>query len=470
MKSIKYSPYLRIIERQQKNDYALYHSLFGRLCIIDENLLKVLSFFEEGNSLSSLIEFIPEHLKGNIEEFINIMINKSFLINEGEKEYEEVDSVLDYLVINKENGNQIKIVQLIVSNICNFSCKYCFVNSIYSSEYRKKNQMDNNNKIMKTSEAIAFISKIIELKKDTNQLSVQFFGGEPLTNWKTIKGVLDYFKNGEDIKIDIRYSIVTNGSLITAEIAEYFYKYKVSVIVSFDSPSDDNRITKNGKSSLNLIKKSLFLLKKYNCTTIFNVSIVKQNFENINKDVVDFALAYNVKELGILFDIELSFYKDKTTSEIMNKFKEIYYYSKDKGVVLSGYWRSIFDNILSDSAYKHKGFKTCSATGIQLSIEPNGEIFACKGTSAYFGNIKSIKKVFNSATYNKYLNRTFRNSTQCIDCELDNFCSGICPGALENNYNDINKMNTDACILYKNIILFMINDLNDKFVEKYTLN
>jgi len=153
----------------------------------------------------------------------------------------------------------------------------------------------------------------------------------------------------------------------------------------------------------------------------------------------------------------------------MNKFKEIYYHSKDNGIVLSGYWRSLFDNILSDSAYKQKGFKTCSGTGTQLSIEPNGEIFACKGTSAYFGNIEDLKGVFNSKVYNNYLNRTFRNSKQCINCELENFCSGVCPGSLENNYNDINTIHPEACHLYKELALFMINNLDDESVEKYTL-
>jgi uncharacterized protein len=343
------------------------------------------------------------------------------------------------------------------------------VDSIYSSDERKKNQIDKNNKIMQLSDAISYISKVIRLEKNLNQLSIQFFGGEPLANWETIKGVLDHFKNGEDINFDIRYSIVTNGSLITEEIADYFYRYRVPVVVSFDSPSDNNRVTKSGKSSLELIKKSLSILKKYNCTVIFNVSIVKQNFENINKDIVDFALEYNVKELGILFDLDLSFYKEKKVLEIMDKFKDIYYYSKEKGVVLSGYWRSTFDNLLSDSVYKQKGFKTCSATGTQLSIEPNGEIFACKGTSAYFGNIKDLKGVFESKVYNSYLNRTFRNSDQCIDCELENFCSGVCPGSLENNYNDINQMNSDTCKLYKELSLFMINNLEDEYIENYSL-
>ncbi len=470
MNLIKSSRYLNVVKRGGKNDFLLYHSLFGRLCAIDGNLMKLVSLFDSEQDLESFSKLLPKHLHDDVMGFITTLINKSFLIGVGRNEYDEIDSFLSYLHENKTTGRQVKIIQLVVSNLCNFSCKYCFVDKIYSSPQRKISQKDPHNRLMKKVDAISYISNVINLEKEHNDLNIQFFGGEPLTNWETIKGILDYYKKGQQSGLSINYSIVTNGSLITDETAQYFSKYDVAVILSFDSPSDNNRITKQGKSSLKLIKKSLYLLKKHRCNVVFNVSIVKQNFSNINKGIVDFALKYNVNELGILFDLDLSFYAQFTVDEIMKKFKSIYYYAKKKKVVLSGYWRSTLDNILSNSSYKRKGYKTCSATGSQLSIEPNGDVFACKGTSAYFGHIDDLASIFESDTYSNYINRTFRNSADCIDCELENLCSGICPGTLEYNYNDINTVVHPACELYKRLTLFLLHDLNEKHLETYQLS
>lgn len=63
-------------------------------------------------------------------------------------------------------------------------------------------------------------------------------------NWRLIKEVLDFYGNGEKSEIAIEYTITTNGSLITNEVIDYFEKYNVHTIISFDSPNSHERITK----------------------------------------------------------------------------------------------------------------------------------------------------------------------------------------------------------------------------------
>lgn len=67
-----------------------------------------------------------------------------------------------------------------------------------------------------------------------NELSIEFFGGEPLLNYKMIMEVLNKFKSGEDYGINIYYGVTTNGTYIADEIIELFHKYDVSVAISID--------------------------------------------------------------------------------------------------------------------------------------------------------------------------------------------------------------------------------------------
>jgi len=469
---IKYSDYLRIVKRTNQQDYVLYHSLFGNLCLVDDNLYQLLSFFKDGESMDRLQKKIPAALRTQLNGFIQTLINKSFLVPSDTDEYSRVQEALAQLTRYRETGKQIKVIQLVVSNLCNFRCNYCFVDSIYTSQERLLNQADKNNQVMKKDHAISYLMKIIEMQRTCGNtaIGIQFFGGEPLTNWETVRHVLDYFKDGSGFGIHMYYSIVTNGSLITEEVADYFYNYDVATIISFDSPKSNNRLLRNGTQSKAIVEKALDLLCRKKCTIIFNTSIVKENFDIIDTDLIDYGLTYNIKEIGLLFDLNLDFYQEISTHDILKKFSTLYFYAQQKGVVLAGYWKTAFDNLLDASAYLEKGYKTCSATGTQLSIEPNGCIFACKGTSAFFGHIDNLQRVFNSENYINYLNRTFRNSDACIGCAIENSCSGLCPGSLEKYYSNIHQTCNYVCDLNKAIISFLINQINRDEIESYSLH
>ncbi|MDD2338245.1 MAG: SPASM domain-containing protein, partial [Geobacteraceae bacterium] len=110
-------------------------------------------------------------------------------------------------------------------------------------------------------------------------------------------------------------------------------------------------------------------------------------------------------------------------------------------------------------------YKTCSATGCQLSVEPNGAAFACKGSSGYFGNVLDMPALLSSENWKKYSLRAFRNAPACENCEIENFCSGFCLGPLEKKYHDINVVEKDTCELYKKLVKGLIYD-----VRKYEVD
>jgi uncharacterized protein len=363
-------------------------------------------------------------------------------------------------------GKRISSVQLIVSNNCNFNCEYCFVNSIYVSPEREHWQKAIDNRIMTEKQAFAYINNVIEYikKQDNPSLHIQFFGGEPLTNKPVILSVLDHFQFGEKFGVPLQYSIVTNGSLIDEDIAGYFSKYNVSVSVSFDNPDESVRKDKNGEDNRGKILHNLEILQRHQVHTTFNSVLSKETFPYFDYRIVDCAVKYGISEVGVLFDLDPAFYEKVPLEIIADKLFNLYIYGKEKNVSVTGYWRMLYASIFQYNAYQ-KGFKTCVATGSQLSSEPSGAIFACKGSSGYFGMAQDLPSLFSSPTYQTYSNRTLMNSPACKGCEYEAFCSGYCLGPLEKKFGNIHDMEKLYCALTKTLMKKLL--LQEENLEKY---
>jgi len=463
------SKYLKILPR--KDDFAVYHSLHGRLCIMDRALVELLYFFKTPRSFEEA--YNKNHCTEELlRDFLSIFGSRSFIVAPDENDSSWIKHYNDNRKESLKTGEQISIIQLVVTNHCNFRCSYCFVNSIYSYKKRLELQISKHNKVMSPEIARVSIETVIELlqKNGKQSLHIQFFGGEPIINWGVIEHVLETFGNGLNHGIKISYSIVTNGSLIDEKISEYLKRHNVAVIISFDSPKDRHRILANGTESIHAIEGCLVNLAKYDNRVVFNSVLCEDTFDFFDEDVVNFALRYNVKEIGVLLDLNPSFYENRSTKDIVDKLWKIYKYAKGQGVVITGYWHVIFQQMLMRDFPDDRGYRTCSATGCQLSIEPTGDIFACKGSSGYFGHISDLSGLLTSEVYENYAMRAFHIAPECSECEIKNFCSGFCLGPLEKKYGNIYAIEGNACGVYREITRRLIMDIDKDNVDVFYIN
>ncbi len=462
------SRYLRVVPRSE--DFAVYHSLFGGICIVDREILRLFELFQSPKSLDEVVS-TGEYSAEQVESFVRVFTPKYFLVAPDFDEYDLIRKKINHRREYLQTGEQIGVIQLVVTNLCNFRCKYCFVYSIYSSEKRRELQSSEDNRLMDIEMADMAIREVIGMVKESGgkSLHIQFFGGEPLLNWKVVKFVLDTFGDGSQYGIGIGYSIVTNGSLVNKEMAEYFRKYSVPVVVSFDSPRGKHRIFTNERSGIHAIEKGLLILKEYENRVVFNSVLSGETFDYFGTDLVDFALKYGISEIGVLLDLNPEFYEKREVRDIVDKLWSVYVYAKERGIIVTGYWHMIFQQIVAHDYFEDRGYKTCSATGCQLSIEPSGDVFACKGSSGYFGHVSRLSELLSSETYRNYAMRAFRNAPECEGCEIENFCSGFCLGPLEKKYGDVYVIEEKTCEVYKEITRRLIGDLEKCEVDTFTL-
>lgn len=104
-----------------------------------------------------------------------------------------------------------------LTNRCNLSCDYCFVN---------QNATDMTYDIAEQSVEWALNN---QKQKPEYKVSINFFGGEPLLKFEEIiKPLIEkYFEK-------VIFNITTNGVLLNEDIVDFFYKYNVGILLSFD--------------------------------------------------------------------------------------------------------------------------------------------------------------------------------------------------------------------------------------------
>ena len=115
-----------------------------------------------------------------------------------------------------------------LSDRCNLACTYCFD----ASNSARRQDMD-----LTTARQIAdYILRVPGSKP-----VISFFGGEPLVNWKAGRFLLETLRReGRAKGKDPYFNIITNGTLITPELAAELVADDITVQISIDGSRQDH--------------------------------------------------------------------------------------------------------------------------------------------------------------------------------------------------------------------------------------
>jgi len=114
---------------------------------------------------------------------------------------------------------------------CNYSCDYCSQKFVERSDSTSPKDIS------------AFLEKMEKLHfVEENGLKVEFWGGEPLVYWKTLKPLAEAIQaKFEHWEKKPQFSIITNGSILTEEIIDWLMMMDFTVSISHDGPGQSVR-------------------------------------------------------------------------------------------------------------------------------------------------------------------------------------------------------------------------------------
>ena len=126
----------------------------------------------------------------------------------------------------ERSGEVIKALCLHVAHTCNLNCAYCFAS---------QGKYHGERAVMGAEVGKRALDFLIEHSGTRHNLEVDFFGGEPLMNFETVKELVAYARRREqETGKHFRFTLTTNGMLIDDDVIDFANREMSNVVLSLD--------------------------------------------------------------------------------------------------------------------------------------------------------------------------------------------------------------------------------------------
>ncbi len=418
----------------------------GAVHVLDQAAYDVLSLLDASMSdvcPQDIYERLPQHSADTVYEAWTELLR---LQQEGLLFTE--DSYIDPSTATlMQQDAPIKALCLHVSHDCNLRCQYCFAST---GDFGTGHRMTMD--IETAKKAIDFV---IERSGNRRNIEVDFFGGEPLMAMNTVKATVEYARSLEkEHNKNFRFTITTNGVLLSDENIEYINREMSNAVLSIDGRPEVNdrmRKTVGGSGSYEVILPKFQKLvagrgeKDYYLRGTFTrhnldfasdvIHIADQGFRHVSVEPVvgspDCGYAFQEDDLPkILEEYE------RLAAELLKRDDVNFFH---------------FNVDLSQGPCVIKRMRGCGAGCEYVAITPEGDIYPCH---QFVGNEEYKLGNLYSGTFDMELSRRFAGLNiytrpDCKDCWAKFYCSGGCSASNLLVNGDIKKPNRFGCEMQK---------------------
>jgi len=320
---------------------------------------------------------------------------------------------------------------------CNMKCVYC--HSLSKDIKDKKYDMDEE-----TAKSIVnFI-----FKSPSENLVIEFQGGESLVNFDALKTIIEYAeKVAKKTKKKVLFNIVTNLTMMTEEKLDFLIKHNImGLATSLDGPQelhDKNRKYSSNKGTYEEIVHWIKLIKtKYKKNFNLNaLTTITRDSLSYPTEIPDELFKLGFDGVWLRFMNNMGFANQRwkkigyTPGEYMNFWEKssehILKMNKEKNFI------EIMTTILLKKILNKKDpmfvdiQSPCGAAITQILYDYKGDIYPCDESKIYpifkLGNTKksSYNEIFNQKTTKTMIDISSKYATLCDACPWSPFC-GIC--------------------------------------------
>ncbi len=367
-------------------------------------------------------------------------------------------------------GTALHIVA--ITDRCNYKCRYCHsaVKSITAEGHDMTEEI-----ALKT---IGFI-----FQSPSPFITIEFQGGEPLVNYEIIKFIVHEAERiNETEKRDLRFTMVSNLSLLDSEKLEFLMKHKVSICTSFDGPKevhDANRILESGGKGTydETVEKIKFIHSKgYGVDALTTVTRTTLDYPI---QVIDEFRKLGINRVMLKFINNLGFARGSWKKLSYNADEYLVFWRKamDYLIELNKKGEKIYDafttyfaaNLLCDVPPDYTELESpCGAATSQIAYDPYGRVYSCDEGRQYelfqIGEVKqSYRDVMHSEKTCNIIAASVNDNLLCDSCAYKPFC-GICVVCnYEESGNLIPKLPASTrCGIHMGIYDYLVKRINEE--------
>lgn len=306
-----------------------------------------------------------------------------------------------------------------ITRNCNLRCEYCYIE-------KKKS-------VMPVETALKVVDFIFKSTPPGEKMDIGFFGGEPLLEFELIKIITRSIKTHPLFnKGSTTFTVVSNGTIFSDEIADFFIKQGLMFGISCDGPpevQDLFRYFPGGRGSSSIVEKNirraiealplLMVNAVYHPSTISRLPMVVDYFSSLGIRKIyltpDFSAPWSKKDAELLPGI----YK-----QVAQKYID-YYLEGDPHYI------SLIDSkvtVILKGGYQ--AADRCSMGRGELTFTPSGNIYPCErligsddGEKHCIGNIFTR---WEPGRMCKQMKPVGEINRECKICSISDFCMNWC--------------------------------------------
>jgi uncharacterized protein len=334
---------------------------------------------------------------------------------------------------------------LIMAEHCNLRCDYCFICGDSAQGKRR---------MMTAETAKAAVDFLLEASCSTADVSISYFGGEPLLNFPVIQQTTCYaVEAGRALGIQPRFNITTNATHLDGRVRDFLAAYsQVSVILSVDGGPelhDRHRRYVGGHGSYATVRRNVEALLADDRLDHARFSL-RGTFTNVDHDLTRAAaelLTFGLPNLSV----EPAIVRD-TRLEITDRQLQVIKRDYDRlalfyvGAAKRGepfeffHFQSAVGHVVSPT----RQCRPCGAGIGYLAVAADGTLFPCHrfvGDGRFaLGNV--WEGIEQSALADLFASIDVNRKEKCRTCWAKYFCGGGC-------HRHAEEFNHDLCDPYR---------------------
>ena len=325
----------------------------------------------------------------------------------------------------------------VLTSACNQSCVYCQAQSAakcakgFMSRETAKKAVD------------------IALQSPTESLDFEFQGGEPLLNFEVLKYIVEYAKSVSEK--NIRFSMVSNLTLLTEEMAAFLKAHCISVSTSLDGDMalhNTNRPYRSGGGTYEEVLRGVRMLRENGVSVGAIQTTTRVSLERY-REIVDTYIEWGFHSVFIRPLTPLGFAGEHWDRVGYSADDFAAFYAKTLAYILErnragcrlseGHAKIFLMKLLDGYSPNYMELRSpCGAALGQLAYDYDGNIFTCDEARMLYemgddsfcvGNTEHSD--YNSIIESKVSALTAKASVletlpSCSDCVYQPYC-GVCP-------------------------------------------
>ena len=418
-----------MVHQYKNNGYDIVLDVnSGAIHVVDDVTYDVIALYEghtREEIVNSLRERYPETEVEEALDEVQMLVDNEALFTK--------DTHENYIMDFKKRPTVVKALCLHIAHDCNLACQYCFAEE---GEYHGRRAL------MSYEVGKKALDFLVANSGSRRNLEVDFFGGEPLMNWKVVKELVAYGRELEkQYDKHFRFTLTTNGVLLNEEVQEFVNREMDNVVLSLDGRKEVNdrmRPFRNGKGSYDLIvPKFQKLAESRNQEKYYIRGTFTRNNLDFSNDIMHFAdLGFKQMSIEPVVGDESDPYaiREEDLPKIREEYDKLAKMMIEREKEGKGFNFFHFMIDLNGGPCVAKRLSGCGSGTEYLAVTPWGDLYPCHqfvGQDDFLmGNVDD--GIVKPEIADDFRSCNVYSKDKCRNCFAKFYCSG---GCMANSYN-----------------------------------